>query len=269
MPNRIIKDSIHDSETVNRMTDFQFRLWVNLITYVDDFGRGDARPAIIKGKCFPLRERLTVSAIGVALEALANMGCISLYEVDGKPYLYFPTWESHQSIRNKKSKYPTPETTCTQLESIEINCNQLTANVTENPNTNPNTNPKNNSELFDRVLSAWNSLKLSQITKISSTRGKMLKARIDENGEEAVFKAIDSIRQSQFLRGDNDRGWVITFDWFLKQSNFQKVAEGNYVDRPKKGYDPNFYGDHSKPILTADGKTLYQQLLEEEQEVEA
>ena len=108
MPNRIIKDSIHDSETVNSMTDFQFRLWVNLITYVDDYGRGDARPAIIKGKCFPLRDRLTNKDIEAALNALAGIGCVCLYKVDGKPYLYFPNWESHQRIRQKVSKYPAP-----------------------------------------------------------------------------------------------------------------------------------------------------------------
>lgn len=123
MPNRILKESIHDSEKVNSMSDFQFRLWVNLITYVDDFGRGDARPAIIKGKCFPLRDRLTNSDIEAALIALAGIGCVGLYEVDGKPYLYFPNWQSHQTIRNKKSKYPAPsESTCLQMKSDDCKC---------------------------------------------------------------------------------------------------------------------------------------------------
>lgn len=121
MPNRIIKESIHTSEDVNRMTDFQFRLWVSLITYVDDFGRGDARPAIIKGSCFPLRDRITNKDIEAALRALAGIGCVSLYEVDGKPYLYFPTWESHQTVRNQKSKYPAPAEG-QQLQAIESEC---------------------------------------------------------------------------------------------------------------------------------------------------
>ena len=140
MPNRIIKDSIHTSEKLNKLTDFQFRLWVNLLTYVDDYGRGDARPAIIRGSCFPLRERLTNADINAALTALAGAGCVGLYEVDGKPYLYFLTWESHQNIRNKKSKYPAPDG---HLQTIDINCKQLQANVPviqSNPNTNPNTN---------------------------------------------------------------------------------------------------------------------------------
>ena len=125
MPNRLIKSSIHESEKVNQMTDFQFRVWVNLITYVDDYGRGDARPAVIKGNCFPLRERLTSKDIEAALNALAGIGCVSLYEVDGRPYLYFPNWESHQNVRNKKSRYPAPPPAGSNLQAIAINCMQM------------------------------------------------------------------------------------------------------------------------------------------------
>lgn len=142
MPNRIIKESIHTSEDVNRMTDFQFRLWVSLITYVDDFGRGDARPAIIKGSCFPLRDRITNKDIEAALRALAGIGCVSLYEVDGKPYLYFPTWESHQTVRNQKSKYPAPAEG-QQLQAIENNCKQLKAIA---PVIQSESRPENESE---------------------------------------------------------------------------------------------------------------------------
>lgn len=130
MPNRLIKDSIRFSEKVNSLSDFQFRLWVSLITYVDDYGRGDARPAVIKGTCFPLRDRITNKDIDAALNALAGAGCVGLYNVDGKPYLYFPNWQSHQNIRNKKSKFPAPENaTCNQLHTIASNCEQMHANV--------------------------------------------------------------------------------------------------------------------------------------------
>lgn len=129
MPNRLIKSSIHESEKVNQMTDFQFRVWVSLITYVDDYGRGDARPAIIKGNCFPLRERITSKDIGAALAGLAGIGCISLYEVDGRSYLYFPNWEKHQTIRNKQSKFPAPPEGESNPKASENICIQLLANV--------------------------------------------------------------------------------------------------------------------------------------------
>ncbi len=155
MPNRIIKDSIHTSEKLNMLTDFQFRLWVSLITYVDDYGRGDARPAVIRGTCFPLRERITNKDIDAALMVLADTGCVSLYKVDGKPYLCFPTWQSHQSIRNVRSKYPAPsdgelQTPDSNLQAIDSNLQAIDSNCTRNPiqsesNSNPNPNPNPNS----------------------------------------------------------------------------------------------------------------------------
>lgn len=54
MPNRLIKESINTSAQIYGLNDFQFRVSVCLITQVDDFGRGDARPQIIKGRIFPL-----------------------------------------------------------------------------------------------------------------------------------------------------------------------------------------------------------------------
>lgn len=118
MPNRIIKDSIRTSKTVNAMTDFQFRVWVYLITYVDDYGRGSADPELIKGFVFPRRKRLSESDIEKTLAELAGMGCISLYDVDGESYFYFPNWGAHQRIQNKKSKYPAPDCENSRLLTV-------------------------------------------------------------------------------------------------------------------------------------------------------
>lgn len=108
MPNRIIKESLCSSEKIASLSDFEFRLWVGLITQVDDAGRGDARPAIIKGRVFPFRERLSIKDIDAALQDLAAKGCVSLYTVNGKPYFLFPGWVKHQRVRDCKPKYPEP-----------------------------------------------------------------------------------------------------------------------------------------------------------------
>lgn len=42
------------------------------------------------------------------------------------------------------------------------------------------------------------------------------------------MEAIDNINQSDFLRGKNDRGWQIDFDWLMKPNNFIKVLENKY-----------------------------------------
>ena len=81
------------------------------------------------------------------------------------------------------------------------------------------------------IIDKWNSLNLSKIISIQGNRLKMLNARIKEYGEENVLKAIDGISNSSFLKGQNSRSWVITFDWLIKPNNFPKVLEGNYIDK--------------------------------------
>ena len=117
MPNRIIKESICDDEKVAMLKDFEFRLWIGLITQADDAGRGDARPAIIKGRVFPLRDQVTAKIISDGLHALATIGLIALYEVGGRLYYVLPSWSKHQRIRDCKPKYPAPEEADTIINS--------------------------------------------------------------------------------------------------------------------------------------------------------
>lgn len=86
------------------------------------------------------------------------------------------------------------------------------------------------------VAEAWNDLQglgIKPVSKMSasSTRYKALSARIREHGKDKVLEAIENIKASNFLQGMNDKGWVITFDWFVKPNNFVKVLDGNYSNR--------------------------------------
>ena len=147
MPNRIIKDSIRTSKTVNCMTDFQFRLWVYLITYVDDFGRGSADPELLKGFVFPRRKGVTESTIEKALLDLANSGSILLYEVDGESYFCFPNWADHQRIQTKRSKFPAPDKGVILESTVSHGESPSESNpIQSNPNTNPNLNPNTNAQ---------------------------------------------------------------------------------------------------------------------------
>lgn len=127
MPNRIIKESLCSSEKISSLTDFEFRLWIGLITQADDTGRGDARPAIIKGHIFPLRDRITVKDISGALHGLAAKGCISLYEIDGRSYFWFPSWAKHQRIRDAKPKFPAPPSEELSFQSGNSDLDQFAA----------------------------------------------------------------------------------------------------------------------------------------------
>lgn len=88
-----------------------------------------------------------------------------------------------------------------------------------------------------QVREAWNALGLGQVTTITAdtVRGKQLNARLKQHGIEAVLSAIEQIRHSSFLQGQSSTGWIVTFDWFVKPTNFLKVLEGNYSDHADSG----------------------------------
>ena len=90
-----------------------------------------------------------------------------------------------------------------------------------------------------RIVDAWNELEAYGIKTISrlssgSQRYQRLSARIRQYGVDEVLNAIDKIKISDFLQGKNNKGWTITFDWFVLPNNFLKVLDGNYDNRCNK-----------------------------------
>ena len=86
---------------------------------------------------------------------------------------------------------------------------------------------------LEPIVKKWNSLGLQEIKAINprTNRYKLLNARIKDYGIDKVLETIESVNKSSFLKGQNNRGWVITFDWLIKPNNFVKVMEGNYIDK--------------------------------------
>lgn len=87
---------------------------------------------------------------------------------------------------------------------------------------------------LDSIMSRWNELGLNTVRDIKGNRKTLLQARIKEHGLDAVIEALNKVADSDFLHGQNDSGWTITFDWFVRPQNFQKVLEGNYANRKKQ-----------------------------------
>lgn len=158
MPNRILKESICVSDSIDRLSWFEEVLFYRLIVNCDDYGRFDGRIGVIKSRLFPLKDDLTLATVKSALVKLVSAGLVITYENMGKPFLYLPTWSVHQNVRAKKSKYPSPdgrekpikdsknppdydvissENICRQMISDVVNCEQMQTNVPviqSNPN---------------------------------------------------------------------------------------------------------------------------------------
>ena len=157
MPNRIIKESIRTSKSINALSDFEFRLWLYLITYVDDHGRGSADPELLKGLVFPRRKSITEKQIQTALDTLANTGMVILYEVDDEPYFYFPKWDKHQRIQNKHSKFPDPpQNTMSPSSTVSHGNPPLESNPTIiQSNYNPTINQSESKKNVVMDLAPW------------------------------------------------------------------------------------------------------------------
>ncbi|MBQ9963581.1 MAG: hypothetical protein IJP14_00475 [Clostridia bacterium] len=108
MANRILRESICTSGTIDRLSYFEEVCFYRLLVQCDDFGRMDARPAVLRSRLFPLREDVESKAIMQAIARLEEVNLLVVYEYDGQPFLQVCTWEKHQRVRNKRAKYPSP-----------------------------------------------------------------------------------------------------------------------------------------------------------------
>ena len=222
MPNRIIKESICTSDNIDQLSAFQETMFYRLIVNCDDFGRFDGRPKIIASKLFPLKD-IRVQQIEDGLRALTSAELVTLYEVNGKPFLQMKTWDRHQQIRAKKSKYPAPGSNGNQDVNI---CKQMISDVSKCPrnpiqsesesNPNPYPNPRQTAtaetpfgtiELDPLIIKVQ-----KELNGLTDTHYQRLEDFRQYLGDELVSFAIDA------AVGNGVRNW-------------------NYVEAILKGYE--------------------------------
>ena len=141
IPNRIIKESICTSNEIDNLKPEEEVFFYRILVNCDDYGRMDARPPILRAKCFPLRiDKVKDKDIKAWINSLVARNLIFLYTVDGKRYLQTTTWEKHQQVRAKRSKFPAPDDGVINKiadepveKSDDSNGNQMQSDVPENP----------------------------------------------------------------------------------------------------------------------------------------
>lgn len=80
---------------------------------------------------------------------------------------------------------------------------------------------------FNNRLATSKSI-IHPVHRLTPQREGVINARARENGDRTLFIVADKAAESDFLNGKNDRGWLATFDWLMRPTNFVKVLEGNY-----------------------------------------
>jgi hypothetical protein len=82
----------------------------------------------------------------------------------------------------------------------------------------------------EEVVKAYNDIcrSLPKILKLTDKRKKAIKARLKTYGFEEIKKAFETAENSEFLKGNNDRGWKADFDFIMTESKLIGILEGKY-----------------------------------------
>lgn len=106
---------------------------------------------------------------------------------------------------------------------------------------------------WKKIQTMWNTICTSypKLISISETRKNKVRARVKEmGGESESFKTFEllfhKLEESNFLRGDNKKGWRASFDWlFTNSNNWVKVYEGTY-DNDRQIQHQQTYGNNTQ-----------------------
>lgn len=191
--------------------------------------------------------RRDVNTVRLALRTFEEYGMVEIIN----NVLTIPNWSKHQSLdqleerkeymKDYMKKYRAKQKQLSEGKvnskvNSKVNVNALEEDIEEDIEKDNNSISKDIlvSSNVDTVIKKWNELGLSKIISIKNNRLKLLKARINEYSLEEVIKAIEMINDCNFLKGQNNRNWIVDIDWFLKPNNFVKVLEGKYLNKDKK-----------------------------------
>lgn len=199
MPTRYLKPGIRDSGHIEMLSNSPEAecLYYRLLVTVDDFGRFDARPLVVKGQCFPLRMRATADKCMQWLKELEDARLISLYVVDGKEFLQISKWDNKP--RAEQSKFPAPPVvadTCMQLYT------DAPLTVTDIPKPKPiKTTTKKPFELPDWIpepqWNAWIEARLKVKKPATDWAKRLAVAKLEELKEQGHHPAA-VLAQSAF-----------------------------------------------------------------------
>lgn len=94
----------------------------------------------------------------------------------------------------------------------------------------------NNITNYQEIISMYNDTCVSfpKVNKLSEKRKKTIKARLNIYSLDDFKKLFEMAEASRFLKGQNNRNWIASFDWLICDANMAKVLDGNYQDRDSR-----------------------------------
>jgi len=152
MPTRYLKPGIRDSEAIDSLTPDAEVLFYRLLVTVDDFGRYDGRPAMIKAACYPIKDKHTTKDVKSWVTELSNNGLVVVYESENKPFIQLLKWDNKP--RASSSKYPSFADNCIQLYT-DVCIPRTCVPLTETKTVTKTSHSKAASDSFIKFWEIW------------------------------------------------------------------------------------------------------------------
>lgn len=233
MPNRIIKESICTSDSIDHLTLEEEVFFYRLIVNCDDYGRIDARDDILRAKCFPLKvDKVKAKDIEKWLEALRKENLVLIYLFDERPYLQLVTWDKHQQVRAKRSKCPAPDSEGVQILGDDITCKQMISDDSKcprNPIQSLSESLSESNTPYGEIVNSFNEIccSLPKVQSITDKRKTAMKKLFKKNSLDWFKTLFTKIQASDFLTG-KVKEWKADFDWIIKEDHAVAIYEGKY-----------------------------------------
>ena len=219
-------------------------IWVMLLTMA---GRCNAGGMIFLTENIPYTAKMLADELGfeentvqLALQMLERFEMIF---TDGE-YFSIAGWVEHQNIEGMdKIREQNRLRQAKFKEKRKLLAGNVTGNVTltlGNATEEDKDKEEDKEERIDYIgiKDTFNTTCPSypSIRTLSESRKKAIKARLNTYTLDEIFEAFRKAEASDFLKGKNDRNWIATFDWIMKDANIAKILDGNY-DNKKGGTD--------------------------------
>lgn len=247
MPSRVIKESIWTSPNLNNLSAEAERHFYRLLPCPDDHGCFECTPKVIKGKCYPLVDKVTPEIIDQLQGELEQEKLMFRWPNGNRQYAIYPKLQRHQRIRSlhqRKTPEPPKEILkkCQQLMALDGESQPLTTSDDKRQHSHPNPIP--NPILILNIYTVWNEQKIIQHKKPTDDIKRAITTSLVDYSEEEICQAIRNY--AEILQSDI---YYFKYSWTLK--DFLKRGLPKFLDLEiaKKNYTKdNKNGTHREKL---------------------
>lgn len=205
MPNRIVREAILTSEPVCSLGWPEEVFYRRLMSIVDDYGRSEANPQLLRSRCYPLQtDQVRNADLTRWIAACEKAGLIVVYDIEGKRYLQIEKFG--QQLRSASKCPPPPDGICNQLISDAHLGVSVSVAVSEGVSDKARTRatlPDRPDDVSEQTWGDWIALRNGKRAAVSATVVSEARREADKAGITLErFLSIWCVRGTQGLQAD-------------------------------------------------------------------